>query len=232
MPKQDAILSHKYFYHFLILIVALVLVNQIITLKVYSTLIPRNVQTVDLKNLNIKIDGKTAVGPVLLSEGEKPVISGYRTRIKSMPSISELQLKPSTGDSVQDMINNLIPTGTPFYGEEAKVSFDDPLESLQTWSNHERSIKLTDEEQQRWNKIVNSFTCDYCCGSPSNPTIITRCGCAHAASWRGIAKWFIKYHPEYSDAEIFGEMTRWKTLFYPGPTIQRISVESQNIVGA
>ncbi len=229
IKKGHNLTSHKYFYHFLVLIVGLLLFNQLMTLYVFSNLIPKKGQAVDLKNLNIKIDGKTAVGPVLLSEGESSVISGYKTRIKPMPTISEIQIKPSTGDPVQDLINNIIPTGKPFYGDEAGVSFDDPIESLQVWGSYDRSIKLSDQEQERWNKITNSFTCDYCCGSPFNPTIITRCGCSHAAAWRGIAKWFLKNYPKYTDAEIFGEMTRWKTLWYPGPTVQRISVESQTL---
>jgi hypothetical protein len=75
---------------------------------------------------------------------------------------------------------------------------------------------------------VNSFTCDYCCGSPQQPTIITRCGCAHSRAAQGMAKWFVKnYGSQYSDEEIYGEMARWYALWYPKGTIERIIQESQ-----
>ncbi|MBI4017284.1 MAG: hypothetical protein HY363_06350 [Candidatus Aenigmarchaeota archaeon] len=169
------------------------------------------------------LDGKTTVGPALIAITGKPAaLSGYKTSVVQMETISEIASKPKTGDRVQDAINMLIPTGTPFYGAEAGVSFDDPINSLNTWGKHERTIKLTPELQERWEKIVGSFTCDFCCGSPQNPTIINRCGCSHAASWRGIAKWMLnKYGDKYTDAQIIGEMTRWKALFYPGPMVKR-----------
>ena len=134
-------------------------------------------------------------------------------------------MKPSTGDVAQDLINNIIPTGTPWYGPETGVSFDDPVTSQNLWGRA-RSLELTPEQEARWGRIVNSFTCDYCCGSPQQPTIITRCGCAHSLGAQGMAKWFIKnYGDKYSDEEIYGEMARWYALWYPGPTIKRIVQE-------
>ena len=127
----------------------------------------------------------------------------------------------------KDIVNNVIPKGTPWYGPEAGVSFDDPITAQRLWAGG-RAIQLTADEQKRWERIVNSFTCDYCCGSPQNPTIITRCGCAHSAAAQGMAKWFIKnYGSKYSDEEIYGEMARWYALWYPGPTVNRIVQELQ-----
>ena len=169
---------------------------------------------------------KTILTPVLLSPGEQPVISGYGTKIKELPTISSQAKKAPTGDAVQDAVNTLVPTGTPEYGQAAGVSFDDPLVAQKTWGAYERSIQLTAEQQQRWNKIVGVFTCDYCCGSPQQPTIITHCGCAHAKAWRGMAKWFIvNMGDKVSDVEIMGELAKWKTLWYPGPTIKRVMTE-------
>ncbi len=172
---------------------------------------------------DVKLNGKETVAPALTAlVAMEPAIAGYKTRMVKMETISELPEKTKTGDAVQDAINAIIPTGTPFYGEDAGVSFDDPISSLKVWGNHERKIQLTPELQARWEKIVGSFTCDYCCGSPQNPTIINRCGCAHAASWRGIAKWMLnKYGDKYTDTQIMGEMSRWKALYYPGPTVKR-----------
>jgi hypothetical protein len=138
-----------------------------------------------------------------------------------------LSITPSTGDAVQDLLNNLIPKGTPWYGSEAGVTFDDPIMSQKRWKTY-KTLQLSATEQERWNRIANSFTCDYCCGSPQRPTIITRCGCAHAHAAQGMATWFIKNHgDEFSDEEIYGEMARWYSLWYPKGTIERIILESQ-----
>lgn len=170
---------------------------------------------------------KITLKPTPLASGEQPVFSGYKTKVKPFPTISELSLKPSTGDATQDLLNNIIPTGTPWFGQEAGVSFDDPISAQKRWATY-RALQLSPEENQRWSKIVNSFTCDYCCGSPQNPTIITRCGCAHSAAAQGMAKWFIKnYADKFTDEEIYGEMGRWYALWYPGPTIKRIVQELQ-----
>lgn len=172
---------------------------------------------------------RTTLKPIPLASGEEPAIAGYRTRVKELPTISELALAESTGDAVQDLLNNVIPRGSPWYGQEAQVSFDDPITSQKNWATYEQSIQLSAEENARWQKIVGSFTCDYCCGSPSHPTIITQCGCAHARAARGMAKWFIaNYGDTYSNDEVYGELARWYALWYPKGTIQRIIQESSS----
>ncbi|MBI2208640.1 hypothetical protein HYU50_04025 [Candidatus Woesearchaeota archaeon] len=176
---------------------------------------------------NFEYGPKTTLKPMPLAQGEQPAIQGYRSKVKSIPTISELTMKPLTGDAAQDIANNIIPSGTPWYGPQAGVSFDDPLTAQNLWAKG-RAMQLSPEEEQRWSRIVNSFTCDYCCGSPQNPTIITRCGCAHSQAAQGMAKWFIKnYGSSYSDEEIYGEMARWYALWYPGPTVKRIILEAQ-----
>ncbi len=123
--------------------------------------------TYSIGSLNLEYGSKKTLKPMPLAAGEEPVIAGYRTKVKSMPTISELELKPSAGDVTQDLLNNLVPSGTPWYGADAGVSFDDPIAAQNTWAKY-RSLKLSPELEQRWNTIVNSFTCDYCCGSPQN----------------------------------------------------------------
>ena len=170
---------------------------------------------------------KITLKPMPLAAGEQPKLPGYQARVKPIPTISELPQKPSTGDAVQDLLNNLVPTGTPWYGAAAGVSFDDPVGAQNAWQKG-MGVQLTPAEQERWNRIVNSFTCDYCCGSPQRPTIITHCGCAHSRAAQGMAKWFVKnYGSQYSDEEIYGEMARWYALWYPKGTIERIIQESQ-----
>ena len=176
---------------------------------------------------NFQYGSKTTLKPMPLATGEQPNIAGYKSIVKPLPTISELVMKPSAGDAVQDLLNNIVPSGTPWYGSEAGVSFDDPITAQKLWGKGE-AIQLDATQTERWNRIVNSFTCDYCCGSPQNPTIITHCGCAHATAAKGMAKWFIKnYGNKYSDEEIYGEMARWYALWYPKGTIERIIQESQ-----
>src|SRR3989338_426309 len=79
---------------------------------------------------------------------------------KNVDSINLEDLK-STGHSVaalfpvedinetQDAINMMIPTGTPEYGEELGVSFDDPVVSLSTLARLDRQLKLTGPDQER-----------------------------------------------------------------------------------
>lgn len=180
-----------------------------------------------LKLGKFEFGSKITLKPMPLASGEQPAINGYKTKVKPMPTISELSLQPSTGDVAKDLLNNIIPTGTPWYGQQAGVTFDDPISAQKVWATY-RKLQLSPEENQRWSRIANSFTCDYCCGSPQNPTIITRCGCAHSAAAQGMAKWFIKnYGDKFTDEEIYGEMGRWYALWYPGPTIKRIVQEIQ-----
>ena len=209
-----------------IAIVVILLLNTFLIPKAFASTAFGSGGTINLGNF--QYGSKLTLKPMPLAQGEQPAIPGYRAKVKSIPTISELIITPPTGDPTQDLLNNIIPKGTPWYGEQAGVSFDDPVASQKAWGKG-KVIQLSTEEQQRWDRIVNSFTCDYCCGSPQNPTIITHCGCAHSIAAQGMAKWFIKYYGDsYSDEEIYGEMARWFALWYPKGTIQRILQEAQN----
>ncbi len=207
----------------LVAAVALVALNQFLLPQAYAlTMVGGGGGTVGA----FTYGAKTTLKPMPLAQGEQPAIAGYRSKVKALPTISELAMVPSSGDAVQDLINNVVPRGTPWYGAEAGVSFDDPITAQKLWGKGE-AIQLDSAQEERYNRIVNSFTCDYCCGSPQNPTIITRCGCAHAKAARGMARWFIStYGDRFSDEEIYGEMARWYALWYPQGTIQRILQES------
>ncbi len=221
--KESVLYKNNFIFGGLIILVFLVSINQILIPKAYAS--SQNYGNANLGSF--EYGSKITLKPMPLSTGEAPRISGYKTIVKPLPTISELQITSPTGDAVQDLLNNIVPRGMPWYGEQASVNFDDPIASQKQWANY-RSLQLSLQEQERWSRIANSFTCDYCCGSPQNPTIITRCGCAHSAAAQGMAKWFIKnYGDSYSDEEIYGEMARWYALWYPKGTIERIIQESQ-----
>ncbi|MBI2541826.1 hypothetical protein HYV80_03905 [Candidatus Woesearchaeota archaeon] len=160
---------------------------------------------------------------------------GRTTKLVEWSTISETPAPKSTGNPTQDAIAAVVPTGTPFYilegpgSEKIKgATFDDPITSQKAWAGllgsrrfgTENAIQLTPEEQQRWQRLTSVFTCDFCCGGPSSVTTINSCGCAHSYAWQGMAKFFIKYYPDYTDEQILGEMTKWKGLWYPQGMIQ------------
>lgn len=231
-PDKDDLLSNNKVIYCLVAVVIMLVINQWQYAQLAGAL-QGDGYSVAVSSLS----GGAAVGNMgeytilapahlVLLNDEEPVLQGYKTKVINFPTISPHSIPSKTGDAVQDTINALVPTGTPFYGQEAGVSFDDPLTAQNIWGNYEESIQLSPQEEQRWNKIISVFTCDYCCGSPQNPTMINRCGCGHARAWRGMAKWFIKqYGDKYSDAQIMGEMSRWKALWYPGPTVKRVLQE-------
>ncbi len=221
---ESFLFRNNYLFAAIIILVLLIFINQLMIPKAFASAgITGGVVNIG----NFEYGSKITLKPMPLATGEQPKIKGYKSIVKPLPTISELSITPSTGDVVQDLLNNIVPTGTPWYGQEAQVSFDDPITSQKNWATY-RSLELSSAEEERWNRIVNSFTCDYCCGSPQNPTIITRCGCAHSAAAQGMAKWFIKdYGDKYSDEEIYGEMARWYALWYPKGTIERIILEAQ-----
>ena len=172
--------------------------------------------------------GGVVIGPQLNTDGRT-------TKLVEWSTISETPAPKSTGNPTQDAIAAVVPTGNPFYVLEGPgaekiqgASFDDPITSQKVWASllgskrfgAANAIQLTPEEEQRWQKLTSVFTCDFCCGGPNSVTTISRCGCAHSYAWQGMAKFFIKYYPEYTDEEILGEMTKWKGLWYPKGMIQ------------
>lgn len=223
---EPLLFRNNYLFGAIIILVLLIFINQLMVPKAFASASAGI--TGGVVNLgNFEYGSKITLKPMPLAHGEQPKIKGYKSIVKSLPTISELSIVPSTGDAAQDLLNNVIPTGTPWYGSEAGVTFDDPIQAQKLWANG-RVIELDSAQEERWDRIVNSFTCDYCCGSPQNPTIITRCGCAHSSAAQGMARWFIKnYGNKYSDEEIYGEMARWYALWYPKGTIERIILEAQ-----
>ncbi len=223
--------KNKWAFSAFVVVAALVFVNQIYATTVFASLAgggPSGGAVAITSGPNkLEYGPKMTLKPMPLGAGEQPTIAGYGSKVKPLQTISELQMTPSTGDLTQDLKNNVVPRGTPFYGEQAGVSFDDPIAAQKKWKTYINGIQLDAPSQERWKRIVNSFTCDYCCGSPQQPTIITRCGCAHSYAAQGMAKWFLKnYGDKYSDEEIYGEMARWYAVWYPGPTIKRIIKEA------
>lgn len=127
----------------------------------------------------------------------------------------------------QDIINKVIPTGTPDYGQELGVSYDDPVSSINILSALDNQIptsSLTSEQRERYIQIGLRASCEFCCSAPAviDSNGNAACGCAHSAAMRGLAKWFITNHPnDYNDKQILVELGKWKTLFYPRDSVKK-----------
>ena len=185
---------------------------------------------------------KSVSAPVKLGSGKGGIVigpqlntDGRTTKLVEWSTISETPAPKETGNPTQDAIAAVVPTGTPSYALEGPgfekiqgATFDDPIASQKIWASllgskrfgTANAIELAPEENQRWQKLTSVFTCDFCCGGPNSVTTINACGCAHSYAWQGMAKFFIKYYPEYTDEQILGEMTKWKGLWYPQGMIQ------------
>lgn len=146
---------------------------------------------------------------------------------------TKLSVKLS-GDIVQDAIKAVISTGTPAYGPELGVSFDDPVNSLNVLAGLDKKIptsSLTAAEKQRYIDINLQISCEFCCGAISVIDSSGRdaCGCAHAQSFRGLSKYIIKNHPaEWTDDEVLMELTKWKALYYPRNMVEKAVAALQN----
>lgn len=148
-----------------------------------------------------------------------PNEGGMTTNLKMMPTITELPAEPNTGDAVADAKRVMIATGAPFYAP-AGISFDDPIGALKAWGAYER-MELPSELLTPYNKLIATFPCNFCCGSPTGVTLNGRCGCAHAIAARGFFKYMLKeYGTTYSVEQLYGEAYRWQAIWYPSGVVE------------
>ncbi len=237
-PEHDDFLS-KYGTVLLVLSIVIVALTQYQIYQVSSMVPGSSIHSTGsfLSVLGGKSGKNVILGPALTADG--------KSGVREFPTISDVANPASTGDPAQDALNKYVPTGTPWYGQEVGVSFDDPVAALNIWAQYDgglggkrfykagvtlKETDLSPAAQERYKKLITLFTCDFCCGSPNNPTRIGQCGCAHSAAWRGIFKYFLKnYEDKYTDEQLMGEATRWKALWYPGPTVKKILSEGGNV---
>jgi len=138
------------------------------------------------------------------------------TSLAEWPTITEVPANPNSGNALADAKVVMIATGKPFYAPD-DVSFDDPINAQKKWGAFEKSIKLSTEQEARYQRLISTMmTCSYCCGGPNNVTMNKNCGCAHAKAVRGFYRYMIQnFGDEYSDEQLVGESHRWYALWYP-----------------
>jgi hypothetical protein len=125
----------------------------------------------------------------------------------------------------QDAINKLIPTGTPEYGAQLGVSYDNPVQALQLLQKLYYQLKpdIQKNDPTVWQRYLALATkpvgisCEYCCGV--GPVGITKtgeltCGCSHNPAIQALTLWLMK-NTKMTDAEVLREDLKWKTLWFP-----------------
>ncbi len=126
----------------------------------------------------------------------------------------------------QDVMNIMLPSGTPEYSELlGGITFDDPVNSLNYLAKWYYSLKneIKQNDPQIWQRYLNlaaaprGISCEFCCGV--GPQGIDaqgnlRCGCRHNPALQAVALGLMKY-TDYSDAKILREVMKWKTVFFP-----------------
>lgn len=123
------------------------------------------------------------------------------------------------------------PMGIPaIYGAELNIKYEyvSPTnqqladQTIHLLGSYDVNIQLNQEEMTRYINILfkmhDGISCEYCCDAPA---VIfengkAACGCAHSYAMRGLTKYLIKNHGnEFTDEQIYTEVAKWKTLFFP-----------------
>ena len=166
------------------------------------------------------------------------------TRLSSDKSLANINLEEikSTGHSVaavfpvediktqEDAMAIMFPIGTPPYGEELGVSYDDPVNSLSVLSKMYRPLKAEVQKNnpEAWQRFMSlasmplGISCEYCCGVKAvgiNQNGDSICGCQHNPALLAVTLYLTAY-TDYSEGEILREAMRWKTIFFPKNMIE------------
>jgi len=167
--------------------------------------------------------------------------SGFQSSEKALTNINIAELK-STGHTLaavfpvenivtpDDAMAILFPTGTPEYGAELGVSYDEPIESLAKLARMYRGLmaEVQKSNPQGWQRYMNlaskpvGISCEYCCGLNAigiKKDGSSACGCQHNPALLSVALYLSAYS-DYTDGEILREVMRWKTLFFPKNMIE------------
>ncbi len=157
---------------------------------------------------------------------------GKTTTLVVQPTITEVHANPKSGDDLADAKVVMQAVGVPSYAPDG-VTFDDPVDAEKLWGAYENAA-LTGELLTRYEGLVDTLPCSYCCGSASAVTRNRQCGCAHAKAARGFFKYLLQtYGDQYSDAELLGEQFRWQALWYPKGAIEDylLAIGKGSVVG-
>ena len=150
-------------------------------------------------------------------------VSGFGSTAQTLVGVFP-ELK--TAETEDEILELLIPTGTPEYSEAlGGITFDDPTTSLSFLAKIQKTwdADLKAADPAKYERYINmaskpmGLSCEFCCGVGAAGVTATgqsKNGCAHHPAILGIALGLLK-ETDYSDGEILREAMKWKTLFFP-----------------
>tara|TARA_Y100000310_G_scaffold15911_1_gene15959 strand:- start:2715 stop:3554 length:840 start_codon:yes stop_codon:yes gene_type:complete len=207
----------------LIAALVLILVFNEVQMNAISGMITTNVGNVGGINQASNSETKTSSGSTSLSQN-KDLADINLEEIKSTAHTiaAVFPLEGLDGDGVMEV---MFPIGTPEYGEELGVSFDDPVTALNVLAKMYNGLKAEVEKSnpEAFQRFVNlasnpyGISCEYCCGigpAGADKKGNSKCGCAHNPGILSLTLYLSAY-TDYSDGEILREAMRWKTLWFP-----------------
>jgi len=153
-------------------------------------------------------------------------LSGIKSTAQTVATVFPVSEFKTSDDAMAAMF----PTGTPEYGQDLGVSFDDPVKSLDTLSKMFEPLKAevkakNPEAFKRYINLAsnpNGVSCEFCCGvGPigADKNGNSRCGCQHNPALLAVTLYLTAY-TDYNDAQVLKEVMRWKTLFFPKNMIE------------
>ncbi len=148
-----------------------------------------------------------------------PNADGVTTHLQMMPTITEVPGEPNSPDIIANTKVVMLATGVPFYAPEG-ISFDDAVGALNAWGSYEQ-LELPSDLLEREKRLISTFPCNFCCGSPTRVTLNGNCGCAHAKASRGFFRYMLKqYGATYTNEQLYGEAYRWQAIWYPSGVVE------------
>ncbi len=150
---------------------------------------------------------------------------GGATVANTVETGNSVQTQNSSG-SMQEVLKEITPTGTPDYGKKAGISYDKVEQSLSVLRGFDQSITLSASQQKRYVKVGTSplTACEFCCGIKeggfAKASGQTACGCSHNIAFSGLTKWLIK-NTSYTNDQIVAEIGQWKILFFPKGAVEK-----------
>lgn len=182
-----------------------------------------------------------ATGQIGLANAKKSMngegqVAGTTTGTSSSSGTSTT---PTVSDAeLNAIVSQVIPQGVPpVYGPELGVSFSEPIQAitiLESIDRGDKKITLTGEKLTRYVNIASQTACEYCCGATS---LVFKdgsaaCACDHSAAMRGVIAYLVDKHgDEYTDVQILNEANRWKALFFPRQTVQKVLANQGKPIG-
>ncbi len=171
---------------------------------------------------------RTATTVTHLSNGDLDSVNVNEIQSTAQAIAATMDLSGIT--DAQSAVDAMVPTGTPDYGAELGISYDDPLTALNFLARelYPRSNQEIQKNPEQWKRFLNlaaqprGISCEFCCGV--GPIGVTpdgqlRCGCQHNPAIVALTQYLIMY-TDMNDAEILREAMRWKTLWFPRNMVQ------------